>query len=70
MRRSSLINSRPIGGIAAGTIITDRPPHRTVRAAFPHTAPTLDEWRVLLLRAHRAILGTPTSSRGVGLVFG
>ena len=22
-----------------------RPPHRTVRAAFPHTAPTSGEWR-------------------------
>jgi hypothetical protein len=27
--------------IAVGTRITERPPHRTVRAAFPHTAPTL-----------------------------
>src|SRR5262249_48907925 len=25
---------------AVGTLITERPPHRTVRAAFPHTAPT------------------------------
>jgi hypothetical protein len=29
--------------VAVGTTIADRPPHRTVRAAFPHTAPTLDE---------------------------
>ena len=28
-------------GIAVGTSITARPPHRSVRAAFPHTAPTL-----------------------------
>jgi hypothetical protein len=28
------------GPIAVGTPITGRPPHRTVRAAFPHTAPT------------------------------
>ena len=27
-------------GIAVGTRVTPRPPHRTVRAAFPHTAPT------------------------------
>jgi hypothetical protein len=27
--------------IAVGTRVTARPPHRTVRAAFPHTAPTL-----------------------------
>ncbi len=26
--------------IAVGTRITARPPHRSVRAAFPHTAPT------------------------------
>ncbi len=25
---------------AVGTLIAERPPHRTVRAAFPHTAPT------------------------------
>src|SRR5216683_8082603 len=29
------------GAIAVGTLIAERPPHRTVRAAFPHTAPTL-----------------------------
>jgi tripartite-type tricarboxylate transporter receptor subunit TctC len=28
------------GAIAVGTLITERPPHNTVRAAFPHTAPT------------------------------
>src|ERR1700760_3683183 len=28
--------------IAVGTPITGRPPHRTVRAACPHTAPTSD----------------------------
>src|ERR1700730_8199318 len=28
--------------IAVGTPITGRPPHRTVRAAFLHTAPTSD----------------------------
>src|ERR1700722_18101633 len=28
--------------IAVGTPITGRPPHRTVRAAFLHTAPTWD----------------------------
>jgi hypothetical protein len=27
--------------IAVGTLISERPPHRTVRAGFPHTAPTL-----------------------------
>ncbi len=28
--------------IAVGTAITGRPPHRSVRAELPHTAPTLD----------------------------
>jgi len=28
--------------IAVGTVIADRPPHRSVRAALPHTALTLD----------------------------
>src|SRR6266581_3250604 len=29
--------------IAVGTLISERPPHRSVRAAFPHTAPTSGE---------------------------
>src|SRR5208282_5682453 len=45
-------------GVAVGTTIADRPPHRTVRSAFPHTAPTLEGWREVLLLAHRSILGT------------
>jgi len=44
--------------VAVGTIIADRPPHRTVRAALPHTAPTLEGLREVLLLAHRSILGT------------
>src|SRR5215207_971585 len=32
---------RSLAPIAVGTLIAERPPHRTVRAAFPHTAPTL-----------------------------
>src|SRR4029077_1974824 len=55
--------------VAVGTIITDRPPHRTVRAALPHTAPTLEDWRAMLLLAHRTILGTLTSPHCVGLVL-
>ena len=27
--------------VAVGTLITERPPHRSVRAQFRHTAPTL-----------------------------
>src|ERR1017187_9550025 len=29
--------------VAVGTAIADRPPHRSVRAALPHTALTLDD---------------------------
>jgi len=43
--------------IAVGTRIATRPPHRTVRAAFPHTAPTLDDDADLLAYArHRVTL--------------
>ena len=31
--------------VAVGTTISDRPPHRSVRALLTHTAPTLDIWR-------------------------
>src|SRR5436853_5575626 len=31
--------------VAVGTSVTRRPPHRSVRAEFPHTAPTSDTWR-------------------------
>jgi hypothetical protein len=44
--------------VPVGTIIADRPPHRTVRAALPHTAPTLEDWRAVLLLAHRSSPGT------------
>src|SRR6516165_1268403 len=30
-----------VSEIAVGTLITERPPHRSVRAQFGHTAPTL-----------------------------
>jgi len=31
--------------VAVGTPITRRPPHRSVRAELPHTAPTSGIWR-------------------------
>ena len=45
VRPKSKIHSNDTQGkvIAVGTAITDRPPHRSVRAELPHTAPTLDE---------------------------
>ena len=33
--------------VAVGTLIAERPPHRSVRAAFPHTAPTSGQRRLL-----------------------
>jgi hypothetical protein len=40
-----LIYKMVVISVAVGTVIADRPPHRSVRAELPHTAPTLDEWR-------------------------
>ncbi len=37
------INVAGRGGVAVGTIITDRPPHRTVLAQFTHTVPPMDQ---------------------------
>src|SRR5437764_10725420 len=31
--------------VAVGTTVSRRPPHRSVRAALLHTAPTSDAWR-------------------------
>ncbi len=43
-RRPSAINGlthrSKASSFAVGTRVTSRPPHRSVRAAFPHTAPT------------------------------
>ena len=39
--RADAIHQEDFQG-AVGTIIADRPPHRSVRAALPHTALTLD----------------------------
>src|SRR5258708_33520548 len=55
--------------VAVGTIIADCPPHRTVRAALPHSAPTLEDWREVLLLAHRSSPGTliPRAVAGIGV---
>jgi hypothetical protein len=53
-------------GVAVGTTITDRPPHRTVPGASTHTAPTLDYWRAMLLLAHRSLSVTRTAPHCVG----
>jgi hypothetical protein len=41
--RDSSERSFGIISVAVGTVIAGRPPHRSVRAELPHTAPTLDE---------------------------
>ena len=38
-RKKTLANR----GVAVGTVISDRPPHRSRRAVLPHRAPTSDE---------------------------
>src|SRR3954462_4210466 len=37
--------SKVPASIAVGTLITERPPHRSERAQFGHSAPTLGVWR-------------------------
>ena len=41
--------------VAVGTLIAERPPHRSVRAAFPHTAPTSGDDRALQEIAVRGV---------------
>ena len=41
----NVVSFRSPKKVAVGTIIADRPPHGSVRAALPHTALTLDIWR-------------------------
>ena len=43
MNTGELLEQALIHMVAVGTTIADRPPHRTVRAALPHTAPTLED---------------------------
>src|SRR5438445_6595530 len=39
-RREKDVGTARESAVAVGTRVTSRPPHRSVRAAFPHTAPT------------------------------
>jgi hypothetical protein len=36
-------HANAVRGVAVGTVIADRPPHRSWRAVLPHRAPTLDD---------------------------
>src|ERR1019366_10360447 len=47
--------------VAVGTTIADRPPHRSVRAELPHTAPTSDGWRQIACRDRDARFGAEES---------
>jgi hypothetical protein len=40
-RRGAAQKRDKLATVAVGTRVTSRPPHRSVRAAFPHTVPTL-----------------------------
>src|ERR1700730_1389551 len=40
-RHRRCCNEKQPRTIAVGTAVTSRPPHRSVHAEFPHTAPTL-----------------------------
>ena len=42
---TGMMNWIPFTTIAVGMPVTRHPPHRSVRAALPHTALTLDAWR-------------------------
>jgi len=53
----------PIVAIAVGTVIADSPPHRSVRAALPHTARTLDGDDHPAARRGRAAARTPNRPR-------
>src|SRR5437867_8322944 len=54
-----------IGQVAVGTPITRRPPRRSVRAALPHTALTLEN-AAKELTAHRTTYGTRKLPHCVG----
>src|SRR5215216_632971 len=68
MSRENSCGRRGHASVAVGTLIAERPPHRTVRAAFPHTAPTSGpndtpraRWRMrsaLVTRQRGAVSGT------------
>jgi len=59
----NLVSTKPgAAHIAVGTVIADRPPHRSVRAALPHTALTLDD-DDHPARRRRAAARTPSSPR-------
>jgi hypothetical protein len=60
-----------IEGVAVGTIIADCPPHRAVRAALPHTAPTLEDFSEQCCYSHTAqSLGHSFPALCRGLVWG
>src|SRR5262249_60665386 len=52
-----------ISEIAVGTLITERPPHRSVRAQFGHTAPTLGVKRQTVFRYGFAVCAPARGTR-------
>src|ERR1035438_4236395 len=56
--------------VAVGTTIADRPPHRSVRAELPHTAPTSDVLRQTVRRGKDAEHGAEESTFRMSVVVG
>src|ERR1700689_3683060 len=48
--------------VAVGMPVAQHPPHRSVRAEFPHTALILDEWRQIACRDRDAVHAVKTTS--------
>ena len=50
--------------VAVGMPVAQHPPHRSPRAALPHGAPTLDEWRRNAHEEKDGVRAEPESSAG------
>src|ERR1035437_5432566 len=60
--RSIMVEYTVSSTVAVGTTIAGRPPHRSVRAELPHTAPTLDVLRQNVCRDKDAEFGAEEST--------
>ena len=65
--RPDLAAALDFSTVAVGTRVTSRPPHRSVRAAFPHTAPTSG---INGMHLHVLVCGPAPAARSPGAVSG
>jgi hypothetical protein len=65
-RKQPFVFSGLISLFALGTPIAERPPHRSVQAGFPHTAPTLGVFGVPAAVDHIVIGGQRPGAEGGG----